>query len=253
MQHADVGTLTTLSQYQDGGYLVVVTDELDHLYFRVYVGQSTRLFNRIGDHIKHIRRGDVSKLLYYICRRPSRTAHFLRFWSIQPAYKEPLQHTLLLNILEMVMCRVFESISPQILTQYFGPGHYSNVGLNIVPPLLQNMKLTVEARIAYTALVQESSDSEIRFWPTFRYPRREAQSLISDIDTPQPSMNYQEFHSAVAKLCNQLELDSTSFKDRQDDIQEHEFDIKTQVDRCEQTLNCPGILIRPYGSLCNMI
>lgn len=71
---------------------------------------------------------------------PFRSANFIRLWS-EPYIAMDLPELQLIcqNILELAMCRAFQSLPPSSLTQIFGEDAdkpYTCVGLNIVSPLL---------------------------------------------------------------------------------------------------------------------
>lgn len=75
------------------------------------------------------------------------------------------------NVLEMIFVCCSRSISPVILEEYFEPcpeGAYSNVGLNIVPPLMQGRELAPTVRGEYTKLLERSDDPEISERPKVR-------------------------------------------------------------------------------------
>ncbi|RAH43108.1 uncharacterized protein BO95DRAFT_466299 [Aspergillus brunneoviolaceus CBS 621.78] len=50
------------------------------------------------------------------------------------------------NILEMFLCRCFQSLAPGILEEYFGKAKYPATSLNVVPPLLQEISLAPSRR-----------------------------------------------------------------------------------------------------------
>ena len=69
----------------------------------------------------------------------------------------------------MSFCRAFQSLPEKTLKKYFGQtgadSAYANVGLNIIPPLLQSQKLSEPARIKYVVQACDNSpDPEVRAW-----------------------------------------------------------------------------------------
>ena len=73
---------------------------------------------------------------------------------------------LLNNILEMIMCRAFQSLPGLLIEEYFGllPNSqgYSNLGLNIIPPLIQGQRLDPHKRHSFTLQLTVSKDTEIQ-------------------------------------------------------------------------------------------
>jgi hypothetical protein len=75
---------------------------------------------------------------------------------------------LLQNVLETLLCGCFQSLPAKSLTEYFGSGQYSGLGLNVLPPLLQN---DYSARLRannHRERLRDSPDPEIRQWPDIR-------------------------------------------------------------------------------------
>ncbi|KAJ5172979.1 hypothetical protein N7492_005572 [Penicillium capsulatum] len=152
-----------------GFYLDYVTDLRDHDYWRSYVDQTSDLAQRIPQHCRAIRKGKTNALHYYIITKSSaagfRYDNFIR-WDIDDSVSEAFE-----NVLEMTFVRAFQSISPGILEEYFGPcpeGAYAKVGLNIVPPLIQGRELAPTVRRELTKLLETCDDPEINEWPNIR-------------------------------------------------------------------------------------
>lgn len=77
------------------------------------------------------------------------------------------------NFLEMVMCRAFQSLPTSSLEEIFGLcpgplGQYSNIGLNVMSPLLQGRSLSPYSRYKVVQLLSDSPDSEICAWTLYR-------------------------------------------------------------------------------------
>ncbi|CAG8101590.1 unnamed protein product [Penicillium olsonii] len=181
----------------DGGYCDFITDRRDEGYWRGYVGQASILATRISQHCSAIRTGRNDTLHYHIVTSPSaagyRYSNFIRLWVIRfPVSTEAATKEAFQNILEMSFTRVFQTLAPSVLEQYFGPcpeGSYSTLGLNIVPPLTQGRELSPRVRGEFTKLLENSSDLEIRGWPGTRAqqkhrPRTSAKILMDTQKRP---------------------------------------------------------------------
>lgn len=108
-----------------------------------------------------------------------RTYNFVHPWTIQAArlgsdwYDETIIQ-LIRNVLEMAMCKAFQSLSSNLLVKYFGSerSQHGMFGLNIVPPLLyQGISLGLEVRKSFVIYLQNSPDPAIRMWPSIRADR----------------------------------------------------------------------------------
>ncbi|KAJ9324384.1 hypothetical protein DTO027B5_4235 [Paecilomyces variotii] len=131
------------------GYLSYVKDLRNSQYWRAYGGQSSKPAHRIKQHMDAYFKRDQSTLHYYILSkaRSHRSMGFIPLWSIPLSdsdASETCRHLLLSNVLEMVMCRAFQTLSNAALQKFFGDAdksEYANVGLNILPPLLQGLEV----------------------------------------------------------------------------------------------------------------
>ncbi|RWQ93316.1 hypothetical protein C8Q69DRAFT_446810 [Paecilomyces variotii] len=148
------------------GYLSYVKDLRNSQYWRAYVGQSSKPAHRIKQHMDAYFKRDQSTLHYYILSkaRSHRSMGFIPLWSIPLSdsdESETCRHLLLSNVLEMVMCRAFQTLSNAALQKFFGDAdksEYANVGLNILPPLLQGLEVSFE----------DSPDPQVQQWPKVR-------------------------------------------------------------------------------------
>lgn len=101
-------------------------------------------------------------------------AHFIQLWHIPDDANRSTQHTCLLqNFVEFLFCGAFESLPEECLRRYFGTankesGQYSNVGLNVLPPLLQGTVTNRSTKDYYRNLLVKSDDPEIRSWTAKR-------------------------------------------------------------------------------------
>ncbi|KAJ5728487.1 hypothetical protein N7493_004817 [Penicillium malachiteum] len=148
-----------------------VTDSRDKEYWRAYVGQTSSLAERIPQHCRAIQKGKLSSLHYWMICDPTargyRFANFIRLWSFQVTFPQNTDKDVVNgfeNILETCFTCVFQTLSPSIL-DLFGlrpEGNCSNVGLNIVPPLVQGIELAPTVRGDFTKYLEASDDPEIR-------------------------------------------------------------------------------------------
>ena len=76
------------------------------------------------------------------------------------------------NVLEMVMCRIFQTLPPNTLERYSGARTqaepYSTLGLNIVPPTLQSIPLSTSEKTVFISELTESPDPDTQEWPLVR-------------------------------------------------------------------------------------
>lgn len=152
------------------GYCDYITDDRDPDYFRLYIGQTNNSVRRVVlTHAQCILRGEYSSLHYFILWMGNghRAANFLRLWSFsQQADSESSQ--LRNNILESLFCRAFGShygsLAPEVDDSPAGTGF----GLNIMSPLLQNVRMASYDRALYVPAIKKSGDPQIRAWLNFR-------------------------------------------------------------------------------------
>ena len=126
------------------------------------------------EHAHEITSGSADTLHYYILARGTghRYARFLRLWSAPPLetpnMSEEIDTTLavarfapVLNVLEMTFCRAFQSLPGCVLTDFFGPGDYSDVGLNNLPPSFEGRNVPAHLRTKNTGYHRQSPDVDI--------------------------------------------------------------------------------------------
>lgn len=140
---------------------------------RFYVGQTTQSRRRIPDHIKNIKLCSTETLHYYICVRGEgkRKARFIKLWDLH-SEEESYGMTAgadggIINILEMAFCFAFQTLPAKLLEEIFGPSPgagYANVGLNIMPPLLQSRYLSSARRLPFVIHLSTSPDPELTQW-----------------------------------------------------------------------------------------
>lgn len=103
--------------------------------------------------------------------------NYIRLWSLPDAVTMDRStndsRALLNNILETVMCCAFQSLPSNEVERVLGNGNYATTGLNILPPLLQGIKLDIPARAQRISKCTNSIDSQIRTWPQERKRQRD--------------------------------------------------------------------------------
>lgn len=158
-------------------------------YLRAYIGQLSRSSFRISvEHIGQIRRANTASLHHFIlaCGQGHRFANFLRLWHIGPgslvlsATQATVENDIVRNILKMSFCRTFKTLPDILLTEIFGPSPgregYANVGLNVLPPILQGLWVPPDQRDKYAKMQRVSSDPENTAWLDVRAKRLSEQS-----------------------------------------------------------------------------
>src|SRR6266480_6835493 len=148
---------------QDGGYLDFVTDSRDNTYIRFYVGQSIMILFRVDKHIRKILKGSCTTLHYYILQlgRGCRTSNWLRLWTILDQIDlSPTHQELIQNFPEILFCGAFQSLPTEELIRHFGNKLKisSNVGLNVLSPLLQSLNISHTG--GFKDLLRNSPDPE---------------------------------------------------------------------------------------------
>lgn len=152
-----------------------VVDDRNADYIRFYCGQSRRLPVRIAiEHAREICNGNVDTLHYYVLAHGNghRYARFLRLWTAPPlvlpdgsaqndAILASARFRLVQNVRKMTVCRAFQSLPDRVLTNFFGPADYSNIGLNNLPPLFEGQDVPAFIRHKYSGYHQLSPDPDI--------------------------------------------------------------------------------------------
>jgi hypothetical protein len=161
--------MTHITDYiqNSGGYLDFITDQRCQSYWRGYVGQSKGLIRRLIDHINAVRQGQHYTLHYHVVWKGQghRSVNFIMIWRIEEEKHEDVL-AVSNNILEMVMCRIFQTLPSNTLERYSGARAqaepYSTLGLNIVPPTLQSVPLSSSRKHGFTFELTESPDPDIQ-------------------------------------------------------------------------------------------
>ncbi|KAK1139819.1 hypothetical protein N8T08_011144 [Aspergillus melleus] len=196
----------------NGGYVDIVTDLRNNEYWRAYRGQSKGPAGRIKTHNRAILRGSRSTLHYHVIAQGQgyRAANWLKLWEVpKDAQLSTTSRAVALNVLEMTMCRAFQSLPGNTIEAYYGPNEdgrpSSNLGLNIVPPVLQGLSPGLSVRKSFSLGLEESPDSDISGWLQFRYEYGK-KAERSNINFQQSLLRSSEFivrfHDAVK--CLQL-------------------------------------------------
>lgn len=194
----------------------IVTDSRNNEYWRAYPGQSKEPPGRIKIHNRAILRGSRSTLHYYVIAQGQgyRAANWLKLWEV-PADTQLscTSRAIALNVLEMTMCCAFQSLPGSTLEAYYGPREdgkpYSNLGLNIIPPVLQGLSLGPSVRKSFSLGLEKSPDPDINGWTQFRYEygkKAEKPNIIFQ----RPLMRSSEFHARFQDAIQHLQL-SQSF------------------------------------------
>uniref|UniRef100_A0A8H7TUC3 Uncharacterized protein n=1 Tax=Bionectria ochroleuca TaxID=29856 RepID=A0A8H7TUC3_BIOOC len=104
----------------------------------------------------------------------------------------------------MVFCFTFESLPGSVLEAFFGESLYSNLGLNVLPPLFQGMPVSSGFRSKYIKACTISSDDNIASFPTFRIKQKSIQRNRRYQITKLLKADYRQ---AIAELAEQNGLD----------------------------------------------
>lgn len=174
----------TVSWKRNSGYLSYISNSCVSEYWHLYIRQSSSPIHRIKQYLKAVMNRETTTLHYKIVADGAgyRAINFIKLWTlIFPKYVKG--HVILsivfVNIMEMFMARVFQSLAPGILGKYFRDASYSRTSLNVVPLLLQGISLSPVVRYSYSLQLEDSPDPEIRAWPQFQKKLRdEAQSSL---------------------------------------------------------------------------
>ncbi|GAB1208781.1 hypothetical protein APSETT445_007542 [Aspergillus pseudonomiae] len=200
----------------NGGYVDIVTDLRNNEYWRAYPGQSKNPSDRIKTHNRAVLRGSRSTLHYYVIAQGQgyRVANWLKLWEVPNNLQlSCTSRAVALNILEMTMCRAFQSLPGSTLEAYYGTSEdgkpYSNLGLNIIPPVLQGLSLGPSVRKSFSLGLEKSPDPDINGWPQFRYEYGK-KAEKSNFNFQRPLMRSSEFHARFREAIHSLQL-SQSF------------------------------------------
>jgi hypothetical protein len=157
-----------------------VIDDLDDLYIRFYVGQSSQVVLHLDTHCRHILQGAFDTLHYLILNLGGgrRRANWLQLWTTpkEMLYSETycgFSTSIIQCCTEMLFCRAFQSLPAQTLDEYFGScpeGQYTGIGLNVLSPLLQSADSSSLGgiRSLHRSRLSDSPDPEISSWPEIR-------------------------------------------------------------------------------------
>src|SRR5438034_855938 len=167
---------------EQSGYLCFVKDERNPNYWRGYVGQASKPRVRIQQHFDAYTDKKTHTLFYFILSKDRyfRSLSVAQLWSIPIDASEGDQvakerHLLYNNLLEMVMCRAFQTLSNLSLREFFGDqelDQYANIGLNVLPPLFQGLKMPPTRKQTYYRGFNNSDDPQVRHWPSERARQR---------------------------------------------------------------------------------
>ncbi|KAL5338938.1 hypothetical protein BJX70DRAFT_398139 [Aspergillus crustosus] len=236
----------TQSQEQDktpwmpySGYMDYVTDSRDLKYWRVYIGQSKNPPSRISQHIRNIINGHDDTLHYYVILQGKgyRSANFIRLWTLVcPDYVPSSVQDIFANILEMVMCRAFESLPKGVLEEYFGhlSDKSSNLGLNIIPPIFQSLRLAPMHRKQFKMGLETSGDQNIAGWP--EYQRKQGAKHASNYSLNRPHMTLADHKVELNKVMQALGLNGVKPFDADLEVALADFDLEQWFDELQNHL-----------------
>ncbi|KAL3472126.1 hypothetical protein BJX99DRAFT_236161 [Aspergillus californicus] len=134
------------------GYVDIITDSRKNKYWRAYPGQSKDLLGRIKTHNRAICAGRKAHCTTMPLRRDKIVEQQtgLSFGKCQSTLSYHASPGL---VLEMTMCCAFQSLPGAILEVYYGPSEdekpYSNLGLNIIPPVFRGPPLDLQYGSTY--------------------------------------------------------------------------------------------------------
>ncbi len=165
-------------------------------------------------------------------------------------------HMLLSNILEMIMCHAFQSLLRFLIKEYFGllpdGQEYSNLGLNIVPSLIQELRLDPHKRRTFTLHLTVSKDPEIQNWPAMRSQQQHIfhKSVAKKSFSLLTQENYQR--AVQSALAEKRTFTHFTFVGDVLTLMNSSFDLTKQFKRCAQALQnltdeLP-ILVSPVGN-----
>lgn len=193
----------------------IVTDSRNNEYWRAYPGQSKDPAGRIKIHNRAILRGSRSTLHYYVTAQGQgyRAANWLKLWEVPEDNRlSSTFRAVALNILEMTMCSAFQSLPGSTLEIYFGPNKdekpYSNLGLNIIPPVLQGLSLGPSVRKCFSLGLEKSADPDINGWPQFRHEYGK-KAEKSNINFQRPLLRSAEFHARFQGAIQHLQINQS--------------------------------------------
>ncbi|KAF3393630.1 hypothetical protein DPV78_009845 [Talaromyces pinophilus] len=160
----------------NSGYADIVLDDRVKEYWRSYIGQAGIPLQRFIDHLKGAMRSKPTTLHYFVIWKGLgyRSMNFLRLWTL-PGPDSRFYHEeksyIFSNVLEMVFCRVFQSLPQESLQDFFPEIKnqvYAGLGLNIMSPLYQGFTVHYSVRHRFALRAELSQDPEIQEWPSFR-------------------------------------------------------------------------------------
>lgn len=112
----------------------------------------------------------------------------------------------------MTFCRAFESLPANVLGDFFGPGTYSDVGLNLLPLLFQGRQVTTTLRAKYAEYIRHSPDLDILAFVDIRRSWNAARQQHHNSSGSLPrTSSVLEYRGALNELTQSLNLDADSF------------------------------------------
>ena len=164
-------------------------------------------------------------------------------------------HMLLSNILEMVMCRAFQSLPGFLIEEYFGllpdGREYSNLGLNIAHLWYRGSAFPHKRR-TFTLHLTVSKDPEIQNWPAVRSQQQHIfhESVAKKSFSLLTQENYQR--AVQSALAEKRAFAHFTFVGDAPTLVDSSFNLTERFKRCARALqNLTGelpILVSPVGN-----
>ncbi|PLB50512.1 hypothetical protein P170DRAFT_463696 [Aspergillus steynii IBT 23096] len=154
-----------------GVYIHILSPSENALAFWLYIGQSIVLKDRVRLHKSRRHQSQHASLHYFIWNTTMRKkSDFVTLYTASHDELCPTHRQLLLNLAEMWMCCLFQTLSTVHLEKYLptpGPKPWAGHHLNVALPLFQSFTDSPDqdavSRQTFTELLR-STDPEIRQW-----------------------------------------------------------------------------------------
>ncbi len=194
-----------------------------------------------------------------------RIANFIKQWTLSGPEdltngKQEDRTCALQNVIEMVFCCAFHSLTRLVLEKYIQPSHSKHVGsdtgLDIIPPLLQGMCLGASIEHSFNIPLSDSKDSEIKAWRLYDasitskkgkqyHPGRHFPFVKAEYEVHLQKSTLKLVGEAIGHVGYSLGAEHSKRK--------YFYDMKMEIERCALEINgATGklvSLVHPYGNL----